>query len=308
MAGRPDRRTLNNVVRRFFAPRMLGLHVVAVLAVVATTLLGLWQLHAWETRRAAVTDTLVHRAPVPLDSVMTSDAAFPGQSVGQPVSVRGVWVPQDSLVVSGRVLGGRRGVWAVTPVAVCPQAPGAGAGSTPAGGCAKAPAVLVVRGWARSIGQIPDPPRGAVDLAGWLQPGDGSTSLDAHPRDKVLPALRIADALQHVHQDLYGGYVLARTTDPAATNGLLRVTPASLPAVSSFTAVRNLLYALEWWLFGGFAVFLWWRWCRDELSSTRGGGTTGEPTGTAPADQPGPVDGVACEAPAAESVGVPSSP
>jgi len=33
-----------------------------------------------------------------------------------------------------------------------------------------------------------------------------------------------------------------------------------------FTSVRNFLYALEWWVFGGFAVYLWWRWCRDEVA------------------------------------------
>jgi surfeit locus 1 family protein len=48
------------------------------------------------------------------------------------------------------------------------------------------------------------------------------------------------------------------------------VTPDSLPKPSSFTALRNLLYALEWWGFGGFAVFLWWRWYRDEVSRVTG--------------------------------------
>jgi hypothetical protein len=32
-----------------------------------------------------------------------------------------------------------------------------------------------------------------------------------------------------------------------------------------FTAARNLFYAIEWWIFGGFAVFIWVRWCRDSL-------------------------------------------
>ena len=27
--------------------------------------------------------------------------------------------------------------------------------------------------------------------------------------------------------------------------------------------VRNLLYAVEWWVFGAFAAFIWWRWRRD---------------------------------------------
>ncbi len=32
---------------------------------------------------------------------------------------------------------------------------------------------------------------------------------------------------------------------------------------SSFTGLKNLLYAIEWWIFGAFAVFIWWRWRRD---------------------------------------------
>jgi hypothetical protein len=47
------------------------------------------------------------------------------------------------------------------------------------------------------------------------------------------------------------------------------VTPASLPKAETFTALRNLLYAFEWWVFGGFAVYIWWRWCRDELERRR---------------------------------------
>jgi surfeit locus 1 family protein len=37
-------------------------------------------------------------------------------------------------------------------------------------------------------------------------------------------------------------------------------------AASRFTALRNLFYAWQWWLFGGFSVFLWWRHLRDQRS------------------------------------------
>ena len=57
---------------------------------------------------------------------------------------------------------------------------------------------------------------------------------------------------------------------PVASTGLSAVTPASLPKPPSFTSLRNLLYALEWWVFAGFAVFVWWRWCRDEVSRVTG--------------------------------------
>ena len=29
------------------------------------------------------------------------------------------------------------------------------------------------------------------------------------------------------------------------------------------SGLRNLLYGIEWWLFGAFAAFIWWRWVRD---------------------------------------------
>jgi surfeit locus 1 family protein len=50
--------------------------------------------------------------------------------------------------------------------------------------------------------------------------------------------------------------------------GLPAADLTQLPEASRFTAVRNLLYGVEWWVFGGFALFLWWRWVRDETRPT----------------------------------------
>jgi hypothetical protein len=44
------------------------------------------------------------------------------------------------------------------------------------------------------------------------------------------------------------------------------VRPAKVPGVSGLTGLRNLLYGVEWWVFAGFAVFIWVRWCRDSLA------------------------------------------
>ena len=41
------------------------------------------------------------------------------------------------------------------------------------------------------------------------------------------------------------------------------------------THLRNLLYAFQWWIFGAFAIYMWVRWCRDELEVGR---TELEPT------------------------------
>ncbi len=79
--------------------------------------------------------------------------------------------------------------------------------------------------------------------------------------------MRIVDQVQRVDRDLYGGYVIS--TGPRR-RGCAAVTPANLPQPGAWTSLRNLLYALEWWVFAGFAVYAWWRWCRDEVSRVTG--------------------------------------
>jgi cytochrome oxidase assembly protein ShyY1 len=152
----------------------------------------------------------------------------------------------------------------------------------------------VVRGWLGEADAVPPPPSGAVTVTGWVQPGEGSGVPDPDPTDNVLPELRIASAIQHVDQDLYGGFVIAKTVsasstteEDGATTGLEPVTPESLPEVGSSTSLRNLLYAVEWWAFAAFAGFLWWRWVRDELN--------GEGTGPV-AEGPDPAGSAAASA------------
>ncbi len=77
----------------------------------------------------------------------------------------------------------------------------------------------------------------------------------------MLPQLRVADVVQRVDQDLYSAYAVAQ--DGVA--GLPAADLASLPDVGRFTAVRNFLYAIEWWVFGAFAVLIWWRWLQEQL-------------------------------------------
>jgi cytochrome oxidase assembly protein ShyY1 len=250
---------------------MLAVHALAVVATVAAALLGVWQFGSWKDGREDRAAALVNAAPRPLGSVMTADEAFPGASVGRPVELAGRWLPSSTMYVADRRHAGRDGVWAVTPVAVCEPAD--------ASACTSAPAMLVVRGWAASVAQSPAAPSGPVRVTGWLQPGEGTGRTDPDPADDVIPELRIADAIQQVDQDLYGGYVIAREVSTGPTTrgegssteeGLAAVTPDSLPEPTASTSLRNFLYALEWWMFGAFAAYVWWRWCRDEVIRVSG--------------------------------------
>ncbi len=234
-----------------FGPRLLGAHVVAVLAVAAAAWLGYWQYDAWLEHRAAERVDRTQLDPVPLSEVMGPDDPFPGDEVGQPVLVSGSWLPESTVYVSGRDHQGEPGFWVVTPLT---------------SGGPDAPALPLVRGWVAETGDAPAPPTGAGEVVAWLQPTEGSAASDDDPADDVLPQMRTADLIQHVDQDLYGGYGVVDAAAPGTNPGTAGLAPAGLeqlPEAGRFTAIRNLLYGLEWWVFGGFAAFIWWRYVRD---------------------------------------------
>jgi cytochrome oxidase assembly protein ShyY1 len=244
--GEKDRRTLKSVPAAL-APRLWLGHLLVVVLVAAALLLGLWQLDAWRTRRADEARDLAHTDPVALSAVMGPDDPFPGRSVGQPVELDGDWVATGTVFVSGREHDGHDGFWMVTPLAI---------------GAATKPAIPVVIGWVADPAQAPAPPTGSAQLVGWLQPPEGTGEVDDDPTDDVLPQLRIADVVQHVDQDLYGAYAIAEK----GVDGLPAADLAQLPDAGRFTAIRNLLYAFQWWIFGGFAVLIWWHWLQEELA------------------------------------------
>lgn len=242
---------------------MFLLHVPAVLAVVAAVLLGNWQLGAWQMHREDRAAQLADAEPVSLESVLGPDDFFPGDAVGRPVTLAGEWRPGDTVFVADRAVDDQDGFWMVVPLATCGST-GAGCGQP-----SDQPAAMpVVTGWTRTVQGAPAPPSGTAEVTGWLQPGEAAAGADADPTDRVMPSLRIADLLQRVDTDLYGGFVILESPAEARA-GLVAVTPESLPKAPTSTALRNLLYGIEWWFFAGFAVFLWWRWTKDEIEATR---------------------------------------
>ncbi len=242
-----------------WAPRLWPGHLLTLALVALAVWLGAWQWDAWQERRAAEARDLTRVAPRPLDSVLGPDQPFPGDRVGQPVLLAGEWLDAGTVFVERD-----RGFWVVTPLAV--------------GGSGE-PAIPVVRGVAETP-QAP-PVAGHAELVGWLQPPEGTGEVDPDPTDDVLPQLRVADLVQRVDVDLYGGYaVVADKVAPGAwpvgdraqnagTEGLAQAGPAELPESGRFTAARNLFYAIEWWVFGGFAVFVWLRYLLDTRAAQR---------------------------------------
>lgn len=244
---------------------MLGAHVLALVSSGIAIGLGLWQYDAWQTTRAAEATDLTQSAPVALVELMGPDDPFPGDRVGQPVTVGGTWLPDGTVYVAGREHDGREGYWVVTPLTT---------------GTPDDPALPIVRGWVESPDTAPAAPSGTAELQGLLQPSEGTGAFDSDPLDDVYPQLRVADLVQRIDNDLFSAYAVLQDDGSGVApgaEGLVGADVEQLPPPGAFTALRNLLYAVEWWVFGAFAVFIWWRFVRES------------------AEQPAPVHPVASD-------------
>ncbi len=241
---------------RWWSVRLWGAHLLGIIAVAIAVGMGLWQYDAWQERRAAEAIDLTQADPLPMTEVIGPDDPFPTAGLGRPVEVTGTFLPDATVLVADRAGEGEQagidGRWLVTPLTV-----GEGHGS----------AVPVVRGWIPADtdpADLPPAPTGPVDVLGWLQPPEGTGAVDDDPDDDVLPSLRIADLVQRVDGDLYGAYVIAQEALPSdADAGVVAATLDQKPEVGRFTALRNILYAIEWWVFAAFAAFIWFRYVRD---------------------------------------------
>ncbi|MEI2715335.1 MAG: SURF1 family protein [Nocardioides sp.] len=226
-------------------PRYWAIHLLAIVATTFALGMGVWQYQSWEAKRDRETLDLTKTEAIPVLDAIGPDDPFPADQLGQPVTIKGTWLPDSTVYVETE-----EGYWAATPIKV------EGTES----------AIYVVRGTTdQATGK---PPTGETDLVGWLQPPQGARVSDDDPTDDVLPQLRIADAIQHVDGDLFGAYAVldtAREATNPGTDGLTQATLAEVPGAARTTGLRNIFYSAEWIIFAGFALFVWWRWMRDEV-------------------------------------------
>ncbi len=248
------------MVRLLLAPRFLVLHAAAVLVLVAFTLLGFWQLGRFQESRQPEpgrAGQARQQAPVPLGRVVGPEDRLPAEAVGRLVTAEGVFDREHQLLVADREYHGATGFLVLTPLRLADGA-----------------VIPVVRGWVPAAG---DPatavPAGSVTVTGRLQRSESAE--DVRPRRGSLPAGQVAAistaelANLLPYRQLYDGYLLLREQRPPA-----QVAPRVLdapPAVRQKwkSPFSNFAYALQWWAFALFAVFMWYRVVRDRLARER---------------------------------------
>jgi len=237
------------VLRAVLTPRWLGLHALLAGLLVAFGVLGHWQLD--RAREEAKPRSGADKPAIALVDLVDPAATVPPNQIGRRVTASGVYDTAHQLLVAERTLHGRSGYWVLTPLQT-------GAG----------PAVMVVRGWVaspRDPGIRTQP--GTVEVTGRLQPAEPLGGPAPEPGAQIT-SITTTDLIQRLPYDIYDGYVVLSAQSPATGPAPARVDAPLRAAPRSTFPLQNAAYAIQWWVFGLFALVFWWRMVRDTLRGT----------------------------------------
>ncbi|PFG40507.1 cytochrome oxidase assembly protein ShyY1 [Georgenia soli] len=269
--------TARDYWRAALTPRMIGLFVLLLAAAVVCVRLGAWQLDRASLRGAEKAEAahaeVLARDVVPVADVLAPQTSFRAEHLGVPVEVTGTYRADQQIYVPGRVVDGQDAVLVVTALWVT-QGPDAGA------------MMPVLRGWLPPEDLTTDPvagpadaavaaalavPEGEVTVTGYLKDSEAGRGSDLPPG--MVGAVSSAELANLWGGPTWSGYVVEFTTTP---EGRSEVSPTGLhhappPGAAEDTGlnIQNLAYAVEWVIFGGFALALWVRMLRDDVRNRR---------------------------------------
>ncbi|HEX7350751.1 SURF1 family protein [Brachybacterium sp.] len=249
------------MLRVALRPRFLGLLALMVVATVVCGLLATWQ---WDRAHQAITaDAAGSQQLGDIRDVVGVGDAVTNSIVGDTVTATGRYVPGEQVVVPARNIGGTEAVLVVSSLLL----------DLEDGTQARLP---VARGWLPAAeltgadGEVdpsmaPAPPQGEVEISGRLEASEAASSgVDQGVAAEIATPLLVNEW----GSPMFAGYVALE--DPA---GALQPLPAAESEFSRGLNWQNIGYSLQWVLFGGFFLYLWWRSVRaahlDEVADRR---------------------------------------
>lgn len=227
-------------------PRWIAALVLSLAIAGGFAALGQWQLER-SFESAAPRDEETEKV-VPLDTVTQPQQPVLDSATGQRVSVDATFVPGDWVVLSDRINHSGPGYW-VTGHALT----------------AEGASLAVALGWAATEDAAADAVH-ALDaeapdgtLTGRYLPSEGPQESDfEHGVRSTMAVPELINLWESVPGGVYGGYVILDSA-PAG----LELIDAPAPIAEVGLNLLNVFYAIEWVVFAGFAIFLWYRLVRD---------------------------------------------
>lgn len=243
-------------------PRWIAALLLAFAVASVFVLLSKWQLDRSE--ESVDQPRVTTEETKPLTDILTPGMAMTQLQADHVVSLSGEFMPDKQVLVKDRLLNGQSGYWVLTAFKVtgAPVVKGEGGGSFTV--------IPIARGWVADPGQAPTAPSGTLTITGRLLPSE-SPQLE-----KNLPAGQVATAstaelinIWNIYS--YQGMVVSFSEVGASgdvgahavRSDLKGISVGPQPIEKNFNWL-NIFYAVEWFVFAGFAVFLWWRLVADD--------------------------------------------
>ena len=247
------------MLRTALTPRFLGLLGLVLVLCATFVWLGSWQLGVAES--SAQREAVEHarsQAPADLTTLLQPHQPFRGDLSSRPFVATGHYDAEGQLLVPGRRLEGATGLWVLTPFVLDE-------------GGARLP---VVRGFVTEAASATPPPEGTLTISGGLAPGE-SPSPDPVPAGQI-GSVDLSQLVNTWPGELYNAFAFLESESPATASGL-----ATVPTPLGETGVRwrNAAYAVQWWVFAAFALWMWGRMVRDETRRARAEAAPGTASG-----------------------------
>lgn len=231
------------------SPRWLALLVVLLIVVYSFFRLGMWQWSNATSQESA--DLLAEQAllePVAITSVTEPRAAFPQDGSGKPVTATGRYEASEQFLVPDRVLDEELGYWVMTPL------------ETNEGGV-----LVVLRGWVSDPGLADLPASTPVSVTGTLAPAE-APALEIDLENGRMSSVDLGVLVNTWDGDLYNAFIFATQEDPQLTaTSMEQVPPPTL--ANRDIDWGNLGYAMQWWVFAAFAVYMYFRFLHQAANS-----------------------------------------
>lgn len=243
-------------------PRWIAGFVFAIAVSGVFVLLSQWQFGR-STQPEVPTNPATEQVQ-PLTDTLQPGEFFHGTDADQMVSAQGSYDPEKQLLVPGRLHDGKTGYWVVSAFAVDGAPALTGAAASPQTW------IPVARGWVAEPGDAPAPPPGTLELTGRLLPSEAPVPGTA-PKPGEATAVSVAELINYWEVSSYPGFVAATAevangvdvSAAAAPGELLPLDIGPQPPAQQINWL-NLFYSLEWVVFAGFALFIWWRLVKDD--------------------------------------------
>ena len=239
-------------------PRWILSLILAMAIAALFVLLSQWQFS--RSQDSAPPPPSTTEQVQPLTEVFRPGIPMTAGVADQMVRMEGRFLPDTRILVETRLQGDRSGLWVVSAFEV------AGSGEPAA-------VLPVVHGWVADAGMAPAVPEriGPAVVEGRLLPTEAPVV--QRPVPGQVPTLSVAQLINIWDvPSVYSGFVVSfeTTLNGSAVPAEAPLEPVRIGPQPQETPLNwlNIFYAVEWFVFAGFAFFLWWRLVADDHRRT----------------------------------------